>query len=99
MKNQKIVNLFNNTANQPSKFRIKNWVEISEDSRRTNNRNTKIKFKVLISKSSLCDKSNAYILGKGTITVSIAAVDPADANNDNKKVIFRNCAPFADFIS
>ena len=46
-------------------------------------------------KSSLCDYSDAYIHVKGTITVNnTAAAADADANNTNKKVIFKNCAPF-----
>ena len=28
---QKIANLLDNTSNQPSKFRTKNWVEINDD--------------------------------------------------------------------
>ena len=44
-------------------------------------------------KSSLCDYSDAYILVKGTITVNNTA---AAANNTNKKVIFKNCAPFTN---
>ena len=31
MKYQKIMNLLDNAPNQPSKFRIKNWVEIYDD--------------------------------------------------------------------
>ena len=50
-------------------------------------------------KSSLCDYSNAYILVKGTITVNSTAVQGAVANNTNKKVIFKNCAPFTNCIS
>ena len=39
-----------------------------------------------------------YILHKGTITIAkTAAVDNPD--NRTKKVIFKNCAPFADCIS
>ena len=49
-------------------------------------------------KSSLCDYSNAYILFKGTTAVNNAAAD-ADANNTNKKVIFKNCASFTICIS
>ena len=49
-------------------------------------------------KSSLCDYSDAYILVKGTITVNNTAVDAA-ANNTNKKVIFKNCAPFTNCIN
>ena len=40
MKNQKIKNLFENTPNQPSKFRIKNWVEINHGSCGTYNTNS-----------------------------------------------------------
>ena len=50
-------------------------------------------------KSSLCDYSDAYVHVKGTITVDNTAAAPADANNTNKKVIFKNCAPFTNCIS
>ena len=50
-------------------------------------------------KSSLCDYSDAYILGKGTITVNNTAAAGAAANNTNKKVMFKNCAPFTNCIS
>ena len=50
-------------------------------------------------KSSLCDYSDAYILVKGTITVNNTAAEGAAANNRNKKVIFKNCAPFTNCIS
>ena len=41
----------------------------------------------------------AYTLVKGTITVNNTAAEDADANNANKKVIFKNCAPFTDWKS
>ena len=47
-------------------------------------------------KSSLFDYSDAYILVKRTITVNNTAAADADANNANKKVILKNCAPFTD---
>ena len=50
-------------------------------------------------KSSLCDYSDAYILVKGTITVNNTAAEDTDANNTNKNVIFKNCAPFTNCIS
>ena len=31
MEYQKIINLLDNTPNQPSKFRTKNWVETNDD--------------------------------------------------------------------
>ena len=36
---------------------------------------------------------------KGTITVNNTAAADADTNNTNKKVIFKNCAPFTICIS
>ena len=39
------------------------------------------------------------ILVKGTISVNNTAVQGAAANNTNKKVIFKNCAPFTNCIS
>ena len=98
MEYQKIANLIDDTLNQPSKFRTKNWVEINDESRDTYNVNSQIKFKTTILKSSLCDYSDAYILVKGTISVNNTAAG-ADANNTKKKVIFKNCAPFTNFIS
>ena len=54
-------------------------------------------------KSSLCDYSDAYILVEGTVTVNntaaAAAAAAAAVNNANKKVIFKNCAPFTNCIS
>ena len=40
-----------------------------------------------------------YIHVKGTITTPNKTVAGAAANNHNKKVIFKNCAPFTDCIS
>ena len=50
-------------------------------------------------RSSLCDYSDAYILVKGSITVNNTADAGAGANNTNKKIIFKNCAPFSNSIS
>ena len=33
MEYQKIMNLLDNTTNQPSKFRTRNWIEINDESR------------------------------------------------------------------
>ena len=89
--------MFDKTPNQSSKFRTKNWVEINDQtSNREFNVNSDIKFKTTMLRSSLRDYSDAYILVKGTITVNNTAAAGADANNVNKKVIFKNCAPFTN---
>ena len=99
MEYQKIANLIDDTSNQPSKLRTKNWVEINDESRGAYNVNSQIKFKTTMLKSSLCDYSDAYILVKGTISVNSTAAQGDTANNNNKKVIFKNCAPFTNCIS
>ena len=38
-----MINLLDNTPNQISKFRIKNWVEVNNDSRGTYDTNSQIK--------------------------------------------------------
>ena len=49
----------------------------------------------------LCDYADAYILVKGTITITGAGDDAAARRADerNKGVIFKNCAPFTKCIS
>ena len=99
MEYQKIANLLNDESNKLSKFRTKNWVEIDDDIRGAYSPNKQIIFKTSVPRSSLCDYSDAYILVKGNITVNNTAADGAAANNTNKKVIFKNCAPFTSCIS
>ena len=101
MEYQKIANLIEVTSDQPPKFRTKNWVEINDESRGTYNVNSQIKFKTTMLKSSLCDYSDAYILVKGTITISGSGADAAarQADKRDKGVTFKNCAPFINCIS
>ena len=100
MEHQKTASLFDsgavlNTSNQSSK----NWVENNDESREIFSVNRQTNFKTSMLRSSLCDYSDAYILVKRNITVNNTAAGGADANNTNKKVIFKNCAPFTDCIS
>ena len=44
MEYQKIINVLDNTPNQPSKFKNKNWVEINDESYGVYNTGTPIKF-------------------------------------------------------
>ena len=101
MEYPKIANLIDDTSNQRSKFRTKNWVEINDESRGTYNVNSQIKFKTTMLKSSLCDYSDAYILVKGTITITGAGADAAatQADERDKGVAFKNRAPFINCIS
>ena len=98
MEYQKITNLLDDTTNQLSKFRTKNWVEINDESKgRCYNSN--IRFKASIIRSNLCDYSDAYIFVKGTITVPNTEDAGAAVNNYNKILIFKKCAPFTDCIT
>ena len=47
-------------------------------------------------RSRLCSYSDKYILVKEAITV--AHHKAGGPNNSNKKITFKNCAPFTDFI-
>ena len=95
------INLLENTPNQPSKFKTKNWFVINNHSRGTYNPNSQIKFKTSMFKWSLCGYSDAYILLSNTITITRAGADGNAKQLDerNKGVIFKNCAPFTDCIS
>ena len=96
---QKIANLLDNTSNQPSKFVTRNWVEINDESRGTYTGNS-IKLKTTMLRSNLCDYADAYILVNGTITITGDGDDASKrANERNKDVIFKNCAPFIKCIS
>ena len=61
MEYQKIINLLDNTSNQISKFKTKNWIEINHQSRGMYNTNGDIKFKITMLKSSSCDYGDAYM--------------------------------------
>ena len=96
MEYQKITNLLDDSSSKTSKFRTRNWVEINDESRGTNNDDKQIKFKTTMLKSSLCDYSDAYILVKGKITITGEGNDAAARHADerDKGGAFKNCAPF-----
>ena len=71
-------------------------IEINYDPRKTYNTNSQIKFQISMLRLILCDYSDAYILASGTITVEALAAIEA---NSNIKVVFKNCAPFTNYIS
>ena len=78
MKYQRIANfLDNNLSNQPSKFRTKKWIEINDESKKSYSAGSDIRFKTTMLRSNLCDYADAYILVKGTITITGAGADDA----------------------
>ena len=72
--------------------------KINDDSRGMYNINSQTKFKTSMLKLNLCDYSDAYILVKGNITIATLPPSEANPNNNNKEVVFKNCAPFTDCI-
>ena len=99
MEHQKISNMLNDASNQPSKFRTRNWVEINDEAGCIYSPNKQINFKTSMLRSILCDYGDVYILIKGNLTVNNTAEAGAAADNTNKKVKFKNCAPFTNCIS
>ena len=63
MEYQKVINLLDDTTNQPSKVSTRDWVEINDKSKGRYD-DSNIRFKTSTIRSNLCDYSDAYILVK-----------------------------------
>ena len=104
MEYNKINNLLlseDNESKQLSKFVTKKYVEVSSLSN-TYNENKSIRFKTPMLRSNVCDYSDAYILVKGTITVTAPEIsNNADNIRDkrNRPLISKNNAPFVSCIT
>ena len=90
-----------NESEKLSKFVTREYVRVNSLSN-TYNENKSIRFKTPMLRSNLCDYSDAYILVKGTITVTAPGVNN-NANNitdkRNRPVILKNNAPFVSCIT
>ena len=90
-----------NESEQLSKFVTREYVRVNSLCN-TYNENKSIRFKTPMLRSNLCDYSDAYILVKGTITVTAPGVNN-NANNvrdkRNRPVILKNNAPFVSCIT
>ena len=93
--------LDNNLSNEQSRFRTKYWVEINDESKELCSANSDNSSKATILRTNLCDYADSYILFKGTITITVAGADVAakQADERDKNVIFKNCAPFTKCMS
>ena len=100
MEYQKISNLLESASDNLSKFRTRNWVEINDESR-GNYANIDIRFKTAMLRSNLCDYAVSYILLKGTITITGEGdnAEEIQADERDKGVTLKNCAPFIKCIS
>ena len=94
-------NRVNEMSEQLSKFVTREYVRVNSLSS-TYNENKSIRFKTLMLRSNLCDYSDAYILVKGTITVTAPRANNG-ANNIRDKskrpLILKNNAPFVSCIT
>ena len=104
MEYDKINNLLlseDNESEKLSKFVTREYVRVNSLSN-TYNENKSIKFKTPMLRSNFCDYSDAYILVKGTITVTAPGANNG-ANNirhkRNRPVILKNNAPFVSCIT
>ena len=104
MEYDKINNLLlseDNESEKLSKFVTREYVRVNSLSN-TYNENKSIRFKTPMLRSNLCDYSDAYILVKGTITVTTPGANNG-ANNirdkRNRPVILKNNAPFVSRIT
>ena len=90
-----------NESEKLSKFVTREYVRVNSLSN-AYNKNKSIRLKTPMLRSNLCDNSDAYILLKGTITVTAPGVNN-NANNirdkRNRPVILKNNAPFVSCIT
>ena len=104
MEHDKINNLLlseDNESEKLCKFITRQYIEVSSLSN-TYNQNKSIRFKTPMLRLNLCDYSDAYILVKGTITVTAPGVNNnADNIRDkrNRPLILKNNAPFVSCIT
>ena len=101
MKYQKRESSLDNKNNELSIFKTKSWIEDADEVSGTCNTKSQIKFKTAMVNSILYDFSDEQILVKETITITGAGSDVTGRNTgrSNRKVIFKNCAPFTECIS
>ena len=97
MEYDKINNLLlseDNESEQLSKFVTGEYVKVNS-LLNTYNENKSIRFKTRMLRSNLCDYSDAYILVKGTITVT----ENHPRDRQNRPLILKNNAPFISCIT
>ena len=90
-----------NESEKLSKFVTREYVKVNSSSNAYNENKT-IRFKTPMLRSNLCDYSDAYVLVKGTITVTAPGANN-NANNirdkRNRPLILKNNAPFFSCIT
>ena len=98
MEYDKINNLLGSKSENLSKFVTRQYVKVNSLSN-TYNENKSIRFKTPMLRSDLCDYADAYILVKGTITVTANEGANNIRGKRNKPLIVKNNAPFISCIT
>ena len=90
MELQKIINLLDHKDEDDPRFETKKWYIVNDNNNGSygegNDVQSIVKFNTEITKSFLCDYSDAYILVTRDITV--------EAANNDTRVAIKNCHPF-----
>ena len=94
MEFQKIVNLLDTTSDDLPRFVTKKLIEVYDQSGGNYNITKEIRIKTSMLRSDSCDFNDAYIVVKGTITVT-----NQDNAKRNKAAACQNNAPFINRIS
>ena len=99
MEYDKINNLLlSEESEKLSKFVSREYVSVNSLSN-THNENKSIRFKTPMLISDLCDYSDAYVLVRGTITVTANAGANNIRDKKNRPLILKNNAPFVSYIT
>ena len=98
MEYQKITNLLDTTSDNVPRFITKKWVEAHDQSGSAEEPSKQIIFKTSMLRSDLCDFTDAYIVVKGTITLT-ETNERGIIDIRNSFLAFKNNAPFTNCIS
>ena len=96
MEYQKIINLLDTTSDNVPRFITKKWIEVHDQSGNAEDRykpSKQIIFKTVL-RTDLCDFSDAYIVVKGTVTVT----GTNNKRRKNRLLAFKNNGPFISCI-
>ena len=93
--------MLSSASDNVPRFITKKWIENHDQSGNAEDRykpSKQIKFKTSMLRSDLCDFSDAYIVVKGTITLTKDA-DRGFTDVRNRYLAFENNAPFPSCVS
>ena len=103
MEYEKIAKLISYDEESPdniSKFTSKKLVEVYDQTDNADYReNKQIIFKTPMLRSDLCDYSDAYIVVKGNINLTVNRLNQINVDSYDQRVTFKNNAPFMSCIT